>query len=454
MIAIAVIAADGAAAQELAKPPRSLTLADGTVEQANLFDWTDQGPQFRIAPRDRANGAAALPAETTRPGTVDFVQYGTHPAAPRGSCLLLTDGSQIYATITQCNAREWTVATDWFIGTIPTSTIRGWVFYPSLDPIDRDASFRSLLAEQGADDRIALTSGDQASGIVQWPYASASSDQEPATDQPQDDPFARLAWEKDADFKLVITQGDRSVAAAWQEIDSILISPRLHPTLPPESGAWVIGLDGDGSWLEVDRCTATADRKLLLTLACGATIQSRDAIGAAVHQIRYLAPHRHPLSLLASPPLQFKHLPYFGPSQSIEQATRPDDGPTADGFTRQAIVVGDQRHAHGLQMPSLSQATYRVPADAKRLVAQIAVADPPTSIDAPRGGSVVFRVLAQAADRRLQPKYTSPIVRRGEPPISIDVALDGATLLVLVVDYADDGDALDEAYWLDPRWQP
>jgi len=62
------------------------------------------------------------------------------------------------------------------------------------------------------------------------------------------------------------------------------------------------------------------------------------------------------------------------------------------------------------------------------------------------GGSVVFRVLVDGQER-----YCSPVVRGGDAPLPVSVALGGAGRLELRVDCADRADVLDHADWLDAR---
>ena len=47
--------------------------------------------------------------------------------------------------------------------------------------------------------------------------------------------------------------------------------------------------------------------------------------------------------------------------------------------------------------------------------------------------------------------YESPIIRGGEPPTPISLDLKGASRLALIVEFADRGDELDHANWLNAR---
>jgi hypothetical protein len=78
---------------------------------------------------------------------------------------------------------------------------------------------------------------------------------------------------------------------------------------------------------------------------------------------------------------------------------------------------------------------------AKRFEAELGIDD-----SADGQGSVQFRVLVDGKE-----KFASPIVRGGDAPLPISVDIADAQKLELVVDYADRGDVLDHADWLNAR---
>ena len=71
--------------------------------------------------------------------------------------------------------------------------------------------------------------------------------------------------------------------------------------------------------------------------------------------------------------------------------------------------------------------------------------------DLSRGrGSVTYRVFLER-DGAWAAAYESPIVRGGDAPLPVRVGVEGASRIALVVDYADFGDVLDRANWLNAR---
>jgi hypothetical protein len=96
-------------------------------------------------------------------------------------------------------------------------------------------------------------------------------------------------------------------------------------------------------------------------------------------------------------------------------------------------------------MHSASRLTYPLGGKYKRFDAAVAIDD-----SAEKHGSVTFAVYV-IRDGKLQEAYKSGIVRGGEAPRPVSVDVSGAESLTLVVDYADRGDEMDRANWLDAR---
>ena len=111
------------------------------------------------------------------------------------------------------------------------------------------------------------------------------------------------------------------------------------------------------------------------------------------------------------------------------------------------LRAGGRRWLKGLGMHSLAQATYVFRRPYRRLLAWAAVDD-----QAGPRGAVVFRVVTfHRSDRGVEKKiaYTSPVVRRGESPRLVNVLLEGAAGMSLVVQYGSGGDQHDWADWLE-----
>jgi hypothetical protein len=109
------------------------------------------------------------------------------------------------------------------------------------------------------------------------------------------------------------------------------------------------------------------------------------------------------------------------------------------------LVVAGNRYLKGIGMHSASRLTYRLDGAYQRFDASIAIDD-----SADGRGSVTFGVYV-SREGEWQQAYASGIVRGGAKPQAVSIDLVGAAGLTLTVDYADRGDELDRADWLDAR---
>ena len=135
-------------------------------------------------------------------------------------------------------------------------------------------------------------------------------------------------------------------------------------------------------------------------------------------------------------PLGYKHLPYL----TLEWPWRADRN-VLGGRLR----VRDVTYRKGLGVLSMSRLAYELREPFSRFEAELAVDQA-----AAGEGSVVFRLFVYADDVWYD-AYTSPVVRGGQPPVSISIPLPAARGLALLVEFADRGDQRDYADWLNAR---
>lgn len=100
----------------------------------------------------------------------------------------------------------------------------------------------------------------------------------------------------------------------------------------------------------------------------------------------------------------------------------------------------------GLGIHAPASVRYRLGRPSRRFKTLVAIDD-----TAGLQGSVIARVRAIDDAGRAREVHVSPILRGGDQPHAIDVDLDGAMGIELVVDPADGSTALDRTIWLDPR---
>ena len=119
--------------------------------------------------------------------------------------------------------------------------------------------------------------------------------------------------------------------------------------------------------------------------------------------------------------------------------------------------MGGQTYAKGIGMVTAARLTYRVPPQVEHFAAEVAIDEIAADEIAVNGGaagrgSVVFRIYL-LRENDWQQAFASPVVRGGGKPLAVSVKLAGAKEIALVTDYADRGDELDYADWLDARFE-
>ena len=120
---------------------------------------------------------------------------------------------------------------------------------------------------------------------------------------------------------------------------------------------------------------------------------------------------------------------------------RPQAGKALNGGP---IRMGGVVHAHGVGSLSIAEFVLDLRGEAKGFEAVVGLDD--SAIDAKREGTVRFQVWA---DERLV--ADTGVIRVGDPPQRIDVALDGARTLTLRLDDGGDTSNGDRANWADAR---
>jgi hypothetical protein len=135
-------------------------------------------------------------------------------------------------------------------------------------------------------------------------------------------------------------------------------------------------------------------------------------------------------------PASYRHVPYL----SIEWPFARDRNVLGE-----PLVASGRRYLKGLGMHSASRVTYRLDGKFRRFDAMVAIDD-----SADKKGSVTFGVYV-SRENQWKSAYTSAVVRGGDPPQPVSVDVEGAQALTLTVDFADRGDELDHADWLDAR---
>jgi hypothetical protein len=341
-----------------------------------------------------------------------LVRWGNPSEPADGRVVLLADGSQVMAVdwavgpldqplVLQGESLTFT-ASHFGSQTLPRHTVRGIILKVPVDLRERDRLLGQVHTFSEGEDAVLLVGGDRLTG--------------------------RLAEINGQDVALETSLGRVQVPLA-NAVAVLFDTPAVKLADAPGEHV-LVGL-ADGSRLSV-REFVREGGDLHLHLTSGPTFR-----GAAASDIVSLQPFPGGVAYLSDlTPHRFVHVPYL----SLEWPLAEDRN-----ILGGRLRVGGRLFSKGLGVHSAARIVYRLDGTHQRFAALAAVDD-----SAGLGGSVVFRVLL-ALDKGWNEVFTSQTLRGGDEPVPISVPLADAKGLALVVDFADRGDELDYADWLDAR---
>jgi hypothetical protein len=387
-------------------PIDTLTTVEKTVPQAEWIG-VEAGGAYRFRPFQP--GANSPAADVVVPPS-RLVAWG-HPAeAAIGKYLVLVDGGVVAIDEATSTPESIHVRTRLFgERTFPLERARGVVFRSPSSARRRDRLFENVLAPPAGDrDRLTMTDGDELVGSLTSLTADAVV------------------------VETSLGPAEKQLAAA----STLVLNPALAADVARPAPGLLVGfrdatilvcstveVAGETVTLQPAIVKGTPGEKETAWTVLRSEVVFLQAIGG---DARYLS------ELQAG---GYKHVPFL--DRIVEYRL---DRSVGGGRLR----AGGRRFEKGIAMPSTSRLTFPLDAAAKKFQAEIAIDD-----DAEGGGSVTFRVFVDAEER-----YRSEIVRGGDLPRTIEVDVAGGKQLSLVVDFAEFGDQLDYADWLNARLVP
>ncbi|MBI3836804.1 MAG: NPCBM/NEW2 domain-containing protein [Planctomycetia bacterium] len=360
----------------------------GHLVAAEGADW-----KFRFAEAGAQREIAAA----------DLALWGNFVEPTHGWRILLAGGGLISLDTVQIK-NEQLHGESQLLGTfdLPLELIAGIVFRPPLDRTNGDQLTARIAAPAGQSDRVLLDNGDELTGTI-------TSLEEKV-----------LGLQTEAD----------KVDVEIKSIAAVIFNPTLIHKPRPSGLVALVGF-GDGSRVTAIAITATKN-SAQIKLAGGALLKaSTDAIVA----LQPLGGGAVYLSDLK--PASYRHIPYLQLSWPFYA-----DRSVLGGQLR----AGGKLYAKGLGMHSPARITYDFDRPYRRFETEVAI-----DTEAGSGGSAVFRVFADDGSGKWQERATSETVRGGEAPVPMSVDVTGAKRISLLVDFADHGDELDHADWLNAR---
>jgi hypothetical protein len=333
----------------------------------------------------------------------DLVSWGAPLEPTRGVYVILAGGGLVVADKVQLDKERITGPSATFGElALPIEVVAGIILRPPADREAFDKLMARMLAAEGKSDRLLLENGDELSGTI------TLIDDDKVTLRSDANPL---------DVKL---------DTLW----AIAFDPTLVDR-PRASGLRAVVGFRDGSRLTALEIV-TEGKESRLKLAGGfelrAPIDSIVALQIFGSRVEYLSDLK---------PSSYRHIPYLTLSWPYH------DDRSALGSPLRAA---GRLYLKGLGMHSPSRITYDLDGAFRRFDARVALDD-----EARGRGSVDFRVFVDDGSGEWREAATSGTVRGGQPAAAISVDLSGVKRISLLVDFADRGDVLDHADWLDAR---
>lgn len=332
----------------------------------------------------------------------DLFRYGDFVDSRRGPVWLLVSGGAIVAELTELD-KETLRGRSLVFGKLgmPLGAIAGVLVHPPADETRRDDLSKRIREASGDHDRLILDNGDELTG----------------------------ALESLKDESISIQTATGVVSVELGKLTAIVFNPAIADKPKLNDPYFVFGFI-DGSRL-IAPTISTSAKELTLTTASGkfkASLEVVAAIQTFSDRVVYLSDRTES---------NFKHVPFL-------QLTWP--------FQKDVNVLGrplrvdGKLYLKGLGMHTASRVAYKLDGDYRQFQAELAIDD-----SADLRGSAICSVFIDDGSGKWLPKYTSPILRGGDAPVSIRIDLAGVKAISLLADFADHGDELDHVDWLNAR---
>ncbi len=348
----------------------------------------------------------------------DLVRWGSYRDRASGPQIILADGGVLLADVLSVTGQYVGVESNlWSATRIPLPMVRGILFHPPPEDLQRDKLIFRILSAAGDADQLWLENGDVVSGVVRVTPAVVGGEVP-----------SKISFE---------TQG-RELSLEMASLTALVFNPALvSPPKPTERAAW-LGFR-DGSLILADAVAAT-DKSLRVVLPGEVKLETHpdftpETMWNEITLIRTNPPRVSYLSDMR--PIGYKHVPFLESPWPYQQ-----DRSVLGGRLR----AGGAVFTNGLGMHSTSRLAYELGGAYRRFEAELAIDQ-----SAGRRGSVEFRVFTIDADGKVNPVYTSPTVRGGDAPLRLSIDVTGRQRLALIVGFAERGDEWDHANWLNAR---
>ncbi len=337
-----------------------------------------------------------LPAE-------DLVAWGAFADAAHGSQILLAGGGLLVADVVGLDKEVLRCEGD-ALGQskLPLESVQGVLWHPPADRPRRDRLAQRVRSAAGDQDRLILDNGDELSGTV----AGLRED------------------------VLQFESAGATTEIATSRLAAVVFNPALAAR-PRSAGLRAMVGFADGSQLLASKLLVRNGQAQLQSAGLGEVKFPSEKI-TALQPFGGKAVYLSDLS-----PASYKFIPLLRLNWPYHADANVMGG---------ALRAGGHLYLKGLGVHSALRLTYDLDQSYRRLQAELAVDDQTQS-----RGSVEFRVFVDSGNGQWQAKFASAIQRGGQAPTAMSVDIGNARRISLLVEFADHGDELDHADWLNAR---
>jgi len=347
-----------------------------------------------------AEGQATFTVEGTRRVTPwsDLVSWGALVEPRRGVQVCLVGGGLLVVEGARSENEQLVIDSELFDSrSIPLEFVAGVMFQPPRDPQMADRLAARMLDGTARSDRVFLENGDELVGTIAALSATA----------------------------VTIDLRGEKTSIELARIAAVALDPTLAPPAKTSTPRTLVGLR-DGSRLLVTGLSYDG-RQWRFTMPDRATWH---APADAVVALQTLGGQVVYLSDL--PADSYRYVPFLGQTWPYRNDAN---------VLGSRLRAGGHPYAKGIGMHSAARLTYLLDKRFHTFEADVALDDQVRA-----GGAATFAVYL---DDKLA--WKSDVIRGGMPPVPVKVETGSAKRLSLIVEFAEQGDELDHADWLNAR---
>lgn len=328
----------------------------------------------------------------------ELVRYGSPRDPQAGPLLLMVGGGALPARVASSDGDHLKISSETFgERDVPIEFVTGILFEVPRNVERRDLLMARVRVARDATDRVQLHNGDVVTGTV-------------ASIEPEL-------------LKVRTDAGELSIERS--QVEAVSFDPSLAARADNSRLRGWVGFQGGGYLLA--RQLELGAESVTVTTTSGAQWS------APADSVCWIQPVGGDVRYLSEiEPDSYRHVPFL---------TLPWDYALNRTVSGARLRCGGRFYPLGINMHSASRLTFQLDEPYRRFEAELGIDD-----HVGNAGSVVFRVFVDGNQA-----FASPIVRGAMTPIPIAVDIEGAKRISLIVDFADRGDELDHANWLDAR---